>query len=972
MAAMVSYKTTDGDSSVIEEQHLRKRPRYITAPINDSGHLWKGNFIALEQMSLIVSRDPKWKGHSIPFDVHVKHLRAFVTRPGNTLCDTSGIEAWLRSHALKWDPLNEKLLLLTPDDLYGTDLREDVDQLIPVIMLQHAANQSTIKLKIEPLRSTSPRQPVLSASEPTPPVEGIAQGPLNLKDLFSVFEGLTGPPVPKCREVVIPPPVADDIKLAETLMARWSTPQYNEARVFFRLPTVEIMVAELVKVKWIRKCLWPHQIMFMYQAVQLFVNYGSMFNADEQGLGKTLETVTQVWLNKLVDYMDMSIDMSRGAKDVIPTDEQGSPKLHRHLPADAEVGSRCPSTDLWPVTCRCEPGSPTMVIPSSRRPSVVYCNVIRTIPAWAQEVDEFCDEDCPFQLKAVICSANQDNSTGSTRVIEGSKRPASSYQSTVPKRALQYGFGRCYANRSASHYVLVTNTASADKHMFALLDDRVSFHMIAVDESHEVTGENSHFVKNQIRPHMCNLEDITRFEDGTLLECDRQPTFFMFVSGTPWKDITDLKPFWPVIVRQISAIRAIWKSEGEKSLLDKTEADHKRISEFEFSIEKKKELKRKAKLPKWDNEDLKAHGAEIGACMAMITIRRTNSTRMPEAFPFNTPIICLPPLKDVRIEVDYSTAQRAACNNFVSALKKTLVSDAGSKKTSSIRELNRSFSKQVETGQALASLPSLDGLLADGSFEEWASSNNQIKFTKVNMDIVGYNNKSHQLRKDVATSCETDPKISKVVDIIKGVMRNDAEDMRKAEASKKRSPKQFIGEPSDHLQKVVVVSQSLLTTLTTYDILEKKFPEMDIGLITGWLDARNSATVFEAFQDEMCNDKSAFKHLTRPRLLIATVRNMSTGVNLHRANHLIIMEPSANPSQDLQLASREHRIGQKRSCFIYRLMGKDLEIEQLVTNRKKKRLWLISAALAMDLDVPDEDELSSDEDEMLGVIGVAR
>ena len=87
----------------------------------------------------------------------------------------------------------------------------------------------------------------------------------------------------------------------------------------------------------------------------MLIRNGSLFEADEQGLGKTLQTVGLIWLDKLMVYMDESIQYWRQSGSNPDSDEKKSVHLHEHLQADAPKGSKCPSAKHWPIQCRCQP-----------------------------------------------------------------------------------------------------------------------------------------------------------------------------------------------------------------------------------------------------------------------------------------------------------------------------------------------------------------------------------------------------------------------------------------------------------------------------------------------------------------------------------------------------------------------------------------------------------------------------------------
>ena len=91
-----------------------------------------------------------------------------------------------------------------------------------------------------------------------------------------------------------------------------------------------------------------------------------------------------------------------------------------------------------------------------------------------------------------------------------------------------------------------------------------------------------------------------------------------------------------------------------------------------------------------------------------------------------------------------------------------------------------------------------------------------------------------------------------------------------------------------------------------------------------------------AFQLETNPESGERLHAHEPDILIGLVRTMGTGLTLHRASVVIIMEPMYDPNLFLQIPKRAHRLGQTKEVWCYTIRT-DTSIEDLVEERRKKR-----------------------------------
>ncbi|CAK3796218.1 DNA repair and recombination RAD54B [Lecanosticta acicola] len=110
-------------------------------------------------------------------------------------------------------------------------------------------------------------------------------------------------------------------------------------------------------------------------------------------------------------------------------------------------------------------------------------------------------------------------------------------------------------------------------------------------------------------------------------------------------------------------------------------------------------------------------------------------------------------------------------------------------------------------------------------------------------------------------------------------------------------------------EKVVVVSNYT----STLDVLANLMTSMDYQFLR--LDGATPKNKRQELVDRFNNSpqKAAF-------VFLLSTKAGGVGINLIGASRLILFDSDWNPSNDLQAMARVHRFGQRRTCFIYRLL----------------------------------------------------
>jgi SNF2 family DNA or RNA helicase len=107
--------------------------------------------------------------------------------------------------------------------------------------------------------------------------------------------------------------------------------------------------------------------------------------------------------------------------------------------------------------------------------------------------------------------------------------------------------------------------------------------------------------------------------------------------------------------------------------------------------------------------------------------------------------------------------------------------------------------------------------------------------------------------------------------------------------------------------KIVIFSQftSLLEPLR--DRLKALFPHIPLYYLCGKTQSR--ASLVDSFQSQV-----------GPAIFLVSLKAGGTGITLHAADYVFLLDPWWNPAVEEQAINRIHRIGQKKPVFIYRLI----------------------------------------------------
>jgi SNF2 family DNA or RNA helicase len=125
-------------------------------------------------------------------------------------------------------------------------------------------------------------------------------------------------------------------------------------------------------------------------------------------------------------------------------------------------------------------------------------------------------------------------------------------------------------------------------------------------------------------------------------------------------------------------------------------------------------------------------------------------------------------------------------------------------------------------------------------------------------------------------------------------------------------------------RKVVVFSQFVQLLRRIKPALKKAFPGATLFELTG--ETRDRAKPVKEFQE------------TRgPALILVSLRAGGTGITLHAADYVFLLDPWWNPAVESQAVDRVHRIGQDKHVFVYRMITRGTIEERIQHLKREKR-----------------------------------
>ena len=85
---------------------------------------------------------------------------------------------------------------------------------------------------------------------------------------------------------------------------------------------------------------------------------------------------------------------------------------------------------------------------------------------------------------------------------------------------------------------------------------------------------------------------------------------------------------------------------------------------------------------------------------------------------------------------------------------------------------------------------------------------------------------------------------------------------------------------------------------------------------------------------------SAFQQSENPSVFLLSLKVGGVGLNLTKAEYVVLFDPWWNPAVENQAIDRVHRIGQKNPVMVYRIITKDSVEEKVLQVQQKKKEWI--------------------------------
>jgi len=124
--------------------------------------------------------------------------------------------------------------------------------------------------------------------------------------------------------------------------------------------------------------------------------------------------------------------------------------------------------------------------------------------------------------------------------------------------------------------------------------------------------------------------------------------------------------------------------------------------------------------------------------------------------------------------------------------------------------------------------------------------------------------------------------------------------------------------------KVVIFSQFVMLLDRVRAALTQSFPDLPRYELTGMTLDRLKPV-------------QAFQNAQGAAAMLVSLKAAGTGITLHAADYVFLLDPWWNPAVEAQAVDRVHRIGQKSTVFVYRMVTAGTIEERIESLKASKR-----------------------------------
>jgi superfamily II DNA or RNA helicase len=124
--------------------------------------------------------------------------------------------------------------------------------------------------------------------------------------------------------------------------------------------------------------------------------------------------------------------------------------------------------------------------------------------------------------------------------------------------------------------------------------------------------------------------------------------------------------------------------------------------------------------------------------------------------------------------------------------------------------------------------------------------------------------------------------------------------------------------------KVVIFSQFVMLLERVHEALAFAYPDIPRYEIMGMTRDRHKPV-------------QAFQNAPGPAAMLVSLKAGGTGITLHAADYIFLLDPWWNPAAEAQAVDRVHRIGQSNTVFVYRMVTAGTIEERIQALKETKR-----------------------------------